>query len=115
MPTWREIRGAYGRRRRALRQAMLEPVLVGWPVLRDVVMNALAARGHLVLCELGDGRFFADPTDRVVAACLMGHGACQRRGITSAAEVLSAAGRVPPPPGFVDLWPPIGPHPMFCL
>src|SRR5215510_7638680 len=27
MPTWREIRGAYGRGRRALRQAMLEPVL----------------------------------------------------------------------------------------
>src|SRR5215475_6982455 len=58
MATWREIRGAYGRGRRALRQAMLEPVLVGWPVLRDVVMNALAARGHLVLCELGDVRFF---------------------------------------------------------
>src|SRR5262249_26974012 len=71
MPTWREIRGAYGRGRRALRQAMLEPVLVGWPVLRDVVMNALAARGHLVLCELGDVRFFVDPSDRVVGAWLM--------------------------------------------
>ena len=42
--TWREIRGAYGRRRRALRRAMLEPVLVGWPVLRDTVMQALAAK-----------------------------------------------------------------------
>src|SRR5262245_39744721 len=70
-PTWREIKGAYGRRRRALRQAMLEPLLVGWPVLRDVVMNALAARGHLVLCELGDVRFFVDPSDRVVGAWLL--------------------------------------------
>ena len=43
MPTWRELKGAYGRGRRALRQAMLEPALVGWPVLRDIVMNALAA------------------------------------------------------------------------
>src|SRR5262249_19240217 len=74
MPTWREIRGAYGRGRRALRQAMLEPVLVGRPVLRDIVMNALAARGHLVLCELGDVRFFVDPSDRVVGAWLMWHG-----------------------------------------
>jgi hypothetical protein len=73
MPTWREIRGAYGRGRRALRQAMLEPLLVGWPVLRDVVMNALSARGHLVLCELGDVRFFVDPRDRVVGAWLMWH------------------------------------------
>src|SRR5262249_58301626 len=80
MPTWREIRGAYGRGRRALRQAVLEPVLVGWPVLRDVVMNALAARGHLVLCELGDVRFFVDPSDRVVGAWLMWHGGWQRRG-----------------------------------
>ena len=64
MPTWREIRGAYGRGRRALRQAMLEPVLVGWPVLRDVVMNALAARGHLVLCELGDCLLYTSPSPR---------------------------------------------------
>src|SRR5512132_4235432 len=71
MPTWHEIRSAYGRGRRALRQAMLEPVLVGWPVLREVVTNALAARGHLVLCDLGDVRFFVDPSDRVVGPWLM--------------------------------------------
>ena len=45
MRTWREIRGAYGRGRRALRRAMLEPVLVGWPLLHEIVMGALAARG----------------------------------------------------------------------
>ena len=47
MPTWREIKGAYGRGRRALRRAVLEPLLVGRPVLRDTVMHALAARGYL--------------------------------------------------------------------
>src|SRR5205807_8377131 len=94
IPTWREIRAAYGRRRRALRKAMLEPVLVGWPVLREVVTNALAARGHLVLCELGDVRFFVDPGDRVVGAWLMWHGGWQRREINSAVDLLLAAGRL---------------------
>src|SRR5499427_9422442 len=108
MPTWREIRGAYGRRRRALRQAMLEPVLVGWPVLRDVVMNALAARGHLVLCELGDVRFFVDPSDRVV-------GAWQRREIDAAVEVLSAAQRLPANAVFVDVGAHIGTHTIYAL
>src|ERR1044072_5332751 len=84
IPAWRELRGAYGRGRRALRQTMLEPVLVGWPALRDVVMRALSARGHLVLCELGDVRFFVDPSDRVVGAWLMWHGGWQRREIAPA-------------------------------
>src|SRR5262249_24049792 len=115
MPTWREIRGAYGRRRRALRQAMLEPVLVGRPVLRDVVMNALAARGHLVLCELGDVRFFVDPSDRVVGAWLMWHGGWQRREIDTAGDVLSAAQRLPANAGFVDVGAHIGTHTIYAL
>jgi FkbM family methyltransferase len=115
MPTWREIRGAYGRRRRALRQALLEPLLVGRPVLRDVVMNALAARGHLVLCELGDVRFFVDPSDRVVGAWLMWHGGWQRREIDSAVEVLSAARRLPPHAVFVDVGAHIGTHTIYAL
>src|SRR5437899_5900595 len=115
MPTWREIRGAYGRRRRALRQAMLEPVLVGWPVLRDVVMNALAARGHLVLCELGDVRLFVDPSDRVVGARLMWHGGRQRREIDTAVDVLSAAQRLPANVLFVDVGAHIGTHTIYAL
>src|SRR5215471_13332268 len=115
MPTWREIRGAYGRGRRALRQAMLEPALVGWPVLRDIVMNALAARGHLVLCELGDVRFFVDPSDRVVGAWLMWHGGWQRREIDTAVEVLSAAQRLPANAVFVDVGAHIGTHTVYAL
>src|SRR4029450_10459678 len=115
MPTWREIRGAYGRGRRALRQAMLEPVLVGWPVLRDVVMNALAARGHLVLCDLGDVRLFVDPSDRVVGAWLMWHGGWQRREIDAAVEVLSAAQRLPANAVFVDVGAHIGTHTIYAL
>src|SRR5262249_44751408 len=115
MPTWREIRGTYGRGRRALRQAMLEPILVGWPVLRDVVMNALAARGHLVLCELGDVRFFVDPSDRVVGAWLMWHGGWQRREIDAAGEGLSAAQRLPANAVFVDVGAHIGTHTIYAL
>src|SRR6266567_3431847 len=115
MPRWRDLRGAYGRRRRALRQALLEPLLVGWPTLRDVVMNALAARGHLVLCELGDVRFFVDPSDRVVGAWLMWHGGWQRREIDTAVDVLSAAQRLPANAVFVDVGAHIGTHTIYAL
>ena len=115
IPTWREIRGASGRGRRALRQAMLEPLLVGRPALRDVVMRALSARGHLVLCELGDVRFFVDPSDRVVGAWLMWHGGWQRREIDTAVEVLSAARRLRPDAVFVDIGAHIGTHTVYAL
>ncbi len=115
MPTWREIKGAYGRGRRALRRAMLEPVLVGWPVMRDTVMHALAARGHLVFCELGDARFFVDPSDRVVGAWLMWHGGWQRREIDQAVAVLAASGRLPDDAVFVDVGANIGTHTVYAL
>jgi FkbM family methyltransferase len=115
MPSWREIKGVYGRGRRKLRRAMLEPVLVGWPVMREVVMGALAARGHLVLCELGDVRFFVDPSDRVVGSWLMWHGGWQRREIDSAVEVLAAAGRLPSDAVLVDVGAHIGTHTIYAM
>ena len=115
IPSWQDIRAKYERRRRALRQAMLEPILVGWPVLRQVVMNALSARGHLVLCELGDVRFFVDPRDRVVGAWLMWHGGWQRREIDTAVEVLQAAGRLKPGAAFIDVGAHIGTHTIYAL
>jgi FkbM family methyltransferase len=113
--TWREIKGAYGRRRRALRRALLEPLLVGRPVLRDTVMQALAARGQLVFCELGDVRFFVDPSDRVVGAWLMWHGEWQRREIDAAVAVLAAANRLPADAVFVDVGAHIGTHTVYAL
>src|SRR5262245_41657156 len=113
--SWRDIKGAYDRRRRALRQAMLEPLLVGWPVLRDTVMRALAARGQLVLCQLGDVRFFVDPSDRVVGAWLLWHGAYQRREIDQAVAVLAAEGRLPADAVFVDVGANIGTHTVYAL
>src|SRR5262252_5255206 len=115
MRSWRDIRGAYGRGRRALRRAMLEPVLVGWPLMREIVMGALAARGHLVLCELGDVRFFVDPSDRVVGSWLMWQGGWQRREIDTAVEVLSAAGRLAADTVFVDVGAHIGTHTIYAL
>src|SRR5258707_4981438 len=94
---------------------MLEPVLVGWPVLRDTVMQALAARGQLVFCELGDVRFFVDPSDRVVGAWLMWHGEWQRREIDAAVEVLAAGGRLPAHAVFVDVGAHIGTHTIYAL
>ena len=115
IPSWREMRAAYGRRRRALRQAMLEPILVGWPVLRSVVTNALAARGHLVLADLGDVKFFVNPADRVVGAWLMWHGGWQRREITTAVDLLQAAGRLQANALFVDVGAHIGTHTIYAL
>ncbi len=115
MPTWREIRGAYGRGRRALRRAVLEPLLVGRPVLRDTVMHALAARGHFVFCDLGDAQFFVDPSDRVVGAWLMWHGGWQRREIDQAVAVLAASGRLPAGAVFVDVGANIGTHTVYAL
>jgi FkbM family methyltransferase len=94
---------------------MLEPVLVGWPVLREVVTNALAARGHLVLCELGDVCFFVDPGDRVVGAWLMWHGGWQRREIDAAVDLLRAAGRLNSAAVFVDVGAHIGTHTIYAL
>src|SRR5947207_12304988 len=115
LPSWGEIRAAYGRRRRALRQAILEPILVGWPVLRGVFTNALAARGHLVFCQLDDAKFFVDPGDRVVGAWLMWHGGWQRREIDSAVSIVSAARRLPPDAVFVDVGAHIGTHTIYAL
>jgi len=94
---------------------MLEPFLVGWPVLRDVVMKAMAARGHLVLCELENARFFVDPGDRVVGAWLMWHGGWQRREIEAAVELLTSAGRLPADPIFIDIGAHIGTHTVYAL
>jgi len=98
-----------------LRRRLLEPVLVGYGTLRETVMNALAARGHLVFCDLGDVRFFVDPSDRVVGTWLMWHGGWQRREIETAVEVLSAAGRLPPDAVFVDVGAHIGTHTIYAL
>ena len=115
MPTLQAMRGAFQRGRRALRRRLLEPVLVGYGTLRETVMNALAARGHLVFCDLGDVRFFVDPSDRVVGTWLMWHGGWQRREIETAVEVLSAAGRLPPDAVFVDVGAHIGTHTLYAL
>lgn len=115
MLIWRDLVGAYGRKRRALRRALLEPILVGWPVLREVSMNALAARGHLVFCDLGDVRFFADPSDRVVGTWLIWHGGWQRREILLAVELLSDAERLRPDSVFVDVGAHIGTHTVYAL
>ena len=84
-------------------------------MLREVSMNALAARGHLVFCDLGDVRFFADPSDRVVGTWLIWHGGWQRREILRAVELLSDAGRLQPDSVFVDVGAHIGTHTVYAL
>ena len=112
---WRALKGNLDRWRRRLRGRALEPLLIGRPALRDVVMRALAARGHLVLCELGDVRFFVDPGDRAIAASLIWQGGHQRREFERAIEVLCAAGRLQTGSVFVDVGANIGTHTVYAL
>src|ERR1700726_1374743 len=95
--------GGLGRAGAAFRKRLPGPTETSWPVLPDVVRNALAARGRLVLCELGDVRFFVDPSDRVVGAWLMWHGGWQRREIDTAVDLLRAAGRLHDDAVFIDV------------
>jgi hypothetical protein len=93
-----------------LRRRILEPLLVGRPTLRDTAMQALAARGHLMLCDLSGHRLFVDPGDRAIGAAMIWHGAYQRDEFDRALEVLVAAGRLRPNSVFLKLGANIGTH-----
>src|SRR5262249_40023589 len=111
----RQVRGALGRWRREIRRRVLEPILVGRRSFRETVLNALAARGHLIYCRLPEGSFFVDPSDRVVASWLMWHAGWQRREIERAAAILADAGRLPPHAVFVDAGANIGTQTVYAL
>jgi FkbM family methyltransferase len=109
------MQGAFGRWRRALRRRVLEPIVLGNRSLRETVLNALAARGHLVYCALPEGHFFVDPSDRVVASWMMWHGGWQRAEIEQVTDILARAGRLPPDAIFVDAGANIGTHTVYAL
>jgi len=113
--TWTTVRGAIGRWRRELRRRILEPILVGHRSFRETVLNALAARGHLVYCRLPEGNLFVDPSDRVVGTWLMWHGRWQREEIEQALGVLRRAGRLTAGAVFVDAGANIGTHTLYAM
>lgn len=112
---WRAGRGVLGRWRRELRRRLLEPVLVGNRSFRETVLNALAARGHLVYCRLPEGNLFVDPSDRVVGSWLMWHGRWQREELEQATALLRQAGRLSTASIFVDAGANIGTHTFYAL
>jgi len=109
------LRGAFDRWRRDLRRRILEPVLVGNRTFRETVLNALAARGHLIYCEVAEGSFFVDPSDRVIASWMMWHDGWQREELAEAASALAAAGRLKSGAVFVDAGANIGTHTVYAL
>jgi FkbM family methyltransferase len=112
---WRAFKGGFDRHRRELRHRLLEPLLVGRPTLRGTVMRALAARGHLILCDLGCQRMFVDPSDRAIGDALIWRGAYQRDEFDRALALLVAAGRLPPKTVFLDLGANIGTHTVYAM
>jgi FkbM family methyltransferase len=114
-PVFARTRGAMGRFRRELRRRMLEPIVLGSRSMRETVLNALAARGHLIYCQQPEGNFFVDPGDRVVAHWLMWRDGWQRNEIRQMTDILSAAGRLPQGAVFVDAGANIGTHTAYAL
>lgn len=114
-PVFARARGAVGRWRRELRRRMLEPIVLGSRSLRETVLNALGARGHLIYCQTPQGNFFVDPGDRVVAHALMWRDGWQRGEIEQMTEILSDAGRLPGEAVFVDAGANIGTHTAYAL
>jgi FkbM family methyltransferase len=113
--TLRAARGAAGRFRRSLRQRLLTPVMLGVRSFRETILNALAARGHLVYCRLPEGNFFVDPSDRVIGSWLMWHGRWQREEIEQAVTHLVRAGRMPKDAVFVDAGANIGTQTAYAM
>jgi FkbM family methyltransferase len=114
-PRWHALKGKFGRGRRELRRRLLEPLLLRRPALRDVVMRALASRGHLILCDLGDVRLFVDPGDRAIGASLLWQGSHQRAEFERAVALVAAAGRLRADGVFVDVGANIGTHTIYAL
>lgn len=114
-PVFAKARGAVGRWRRELRRRMLEPVVLGNRSLRETVLNALGARGHLIYCQTPQGNFFVDPGDRTVAHELMWGDGWQRGEIEQITDILTRAGRLPQAAVFVDAGANIGTHTAYAL
>ena len=112
---WRAFKGDFDRRRRELRRRLLEPLLVGRPTLRSTVMGALAARGHLILCDLGGQRLFVDPSDRAISDAVIWRGAYQRDEFDRVLALLITAGRLPPKRVFLELGANIGTHTVYAM
>src|SRR4029079_4411614 len=79
------------------------------------VLNALAARGHLVYCQLPEGHLFVDPSDRVLGSWLMWHGRWQREEIEQAIAIVRQAGRLPVDGVFIDAGANIGTHVLYAM
>jgi FkbM family methyltransferase len=114
-PRWHALKGKFDRGRRELRRRLLEPLLLRRPALRDVVMRGLAARGHFILCDLGDVRLFVDPGDRAIGGSLIWQGGHQRSEFERAVALVTAAGRLPAAGVFVDVGANIGTHTIYAL
>ncbi|ETR75992.1 hypothetical protein X566_24215 [Afipia sp. P52-10] len=115
LTVWQNLRGLGGRFRRRLRRRLLEPVLLGTRSFRETVLNAVSARGHLVYCELPGGKFFVDPSDRVVGSNLMWRGEWQREEFLQAVRALEEAGLAPKGKAFIDVGANIGTHTVYAL
>jgi FkbM family methyltransferase len=107
--------GHFHRARRSARQRLLEPILIGVRAFREVVLNAIAAKDHLIYCRLPHGDFFIDPSDRVIGSWLLWHGRWQLDEIEQAISILKKTGSMQHDSVFVDAGANIGTHTVYAM
>ena len=107
--------GHFHRARRSARQRLLEPILLGVRAFREVVLNAIAAKNHLIYCRLPHGNFFIDPSDRVIGSWLLWHGRWQFDEIDQAVSILKKRGSMQFDSVFVDVGANIGTHTVYAM
>ena len=90
-------------------------MLLGIRSFRETILNALADRKHLIYCQLPEGNFFVDPSDRVIGSSLMWQGRWQWEEIDEAVRVLKEAGRLKDDSVFVDVGANIGTQTVHAL
>ena len=89
--------------------------MLGIRSFRETVLNALADRKHLVYCQLPEGNFFVDPSDRVIGSSLMWQGRWQWDEIDEAVRILKGIERLKDDSVFVDVGANIGTQTVHAL
>jgi len=108
------LAGRLDQMKRRLRERLLAPFARA-PHLRKEVYRDLAARGHLILADCGEERFFVDPRDQGVGEQLLRFGTWQRDVLDRAIAALRAEGRLRGGGLFLEIGANIGTHTVYAL
>lgn len=108
MTHFTDLKVRYSRWRRGLKRRVIERAVLRKPAVRDVVLAQLSERGHLLYCEVPQGRFFVDPADQSVGRDLLLKGGWDAGLFDTVTDLLARAGRFRQGGTFVNIGANIG-------